>query len=157
MNIQEIMSKPVMTCQPNDTLNTAARLMWEHDCGAIPVTGEEGTLVGIITDRDVCMAAYTKGAALERIAVSDAMARQVFSCQADGALETAEQLMADKQIRRLPIVDGDNRPVGILSMNDIARHAAAAGKKNGLDREVTKTLAAICQPRPGEHERDRSR
>ena len=147
MNIQEIMSKPAVTCHSNDTLNTAARLMWEHDCGALPVVDDEGGTIGMITDRDICMAAYTQGSPLHSIEVSQAMAREVFSCRIKDSLETAEQLMSEKQVRRVPVVNGDNRPVGVLSLNDIARHATVSRKKNGLDHEVTQTLAAICRPR----------
>lgn len=148
MNIQEIMSQPAITCRHDDTLNVAAQLMWERDCGAIPVTDDDGRIVGIVTDRDICMATYTSGRAPQAVRVADAMAKQVFSCHAQDSLEEAERLMSDKQIRRVPIVDGDNRPIGLLSINDLARHAAAARQKDGLEREVTQTLAAICQPRP---------
>lgn len=147
MRIQEIMSQPVVTCRPSDTLSAAAQLMWEHDCGAIPVTGEDGALVGIVTDRDICMAAYTQGRSLQAIPVSSAMARHVFTCHPEDALDAVEQLMSDKQIRRVPVVDRDNRPVGLLSLNDIARHAASAARKDGLERAAIRTLAAICQPR----------
>jgi CBS domain-containing protein len=150
MNIQQIMSKPAVTCRQNDTLNVAARLMWEHDCGVIPVTDDDGKLIGIVTDRDICMATYTKGTAPQAIPVSDVMGSQVFTCQADDTLDAAERLMSEKQIHRVPIIDRDNRPVGLLSLNDVARYAvsASARRTNGLDREVTQTLAAICQPRP---------
>lgn len=148
MNIQEIMSKPAVTCRPSDTLNTAAQLMWEHDCGAIPVVNDDNSVVGMITDRDICMATYTRGSAPQAIQISEAMANQVFSCHPDESLEAAERLMSDKQVRRIPVVDGDNHAVGLLSLNDIARYAASSRKKNGIDREVTQTLAAICQPRP---------
>jgi CBS domain-containing protein len=147
VDIQELMSKPAVTCRATDRLNIAAQLMWEHDCGSIPVTDTAGTLVGIVTDRDICMAAYTKGAPLSAIKVSEAMAKQVFTCHASDSVEAAEQLMSEKQIRRVPVVDGASRPVGLISLNDIARYVAAARKKNGLDSEVTQTLAAICQPR----------
>jgi CBS domain-containing protein len=147
MNIQQIMSTPPLTCRQNDTLNVAARLMWEHDCGVVPVTDDDGKLVGIVTDRDICMATYTKGSAPQEISVSDVMTSQVFSCRAGDSLDTAERLMSAKQIRRVPIVDRDNRPVGLVSLNDVARYAASSRKTNGIDRELTQTLAAICQPR----------
>jgi len=147
MTIQEIMSKPAVTCRQSDTLHAAAELMWERDCGVIPVTDDDGKLVGIVTDRDVCMATYTKGSPPQAIPISDVMARQVFSCHVNDSLGAAERLMSEKQIRRVPIVDGDNRPVGLLSLNDVARYAASARSENGLDRELAQTLAAICQPR----------
>lgn len=150
MQLREIMSKPVVTCRTEDTLNTAAKLMWDNDIGSIPVVDNDGRVAGMITDRDICMAAYTKGGALAVISVWDAMAKQVFSCHPDNSLEEAERLMSEKQIRRVPVVDGDNRPMAMLSLNDVARHTAAARKRNGLDRELTQTLAAICQPRPRE-------
>lgn len=148
MNVQEIMSKPAVTCHPSDSLNTAAQLMWEHDCGAVPVVNDDGAVIGMITDRDVCMAAYTRGTSLQAIPVANAMATSVFSIHGQDSIEAAERMMSDKQVRRLPVVDGDNRPVGVLSLNDIARYAASTRKKNGLDREVTQTLAAISKPRP---------
>jgi CBS domain-containing protein len=147
MNIQEIMSKPAITCRLGDTLNAAAQLMWENDCGAIPVVSDDNSVVGIITDRDICMATYTRGNAPQVLQVSDAMAKQVFSCHPDETLDAAERLMRDKQVRRVPVVDADNHPLGMLSLNDIARYVASSRKKNGADREVTQTLAAICQPR----------
>jgi CBS domain-containing protein len=147
MNVREIMSTPAVSCRQEDTLNTAAQLMWETDCGAIPVVGDDGQLVGIITDRDICMAAYTQGKCLPDILVSQVMSRVVYSCRAEDALDVAEHLMSDKQIRRLPVVDGDSRPIGILSLGDVARRAASQRKKNGVEREVAQTLAAICEPR----------
>jgi CBS domain-containing protein len=146
MDIQEIMSQPAVTCGPHDTLEAAARLMWEHDCGALPVV-DQGRLVGMITDRDICMSAFTRARPLYALAVTDAMAKQVFSCRAEDSLDDAEQLMSEKQIRRIPIVDGDNRPMGLLSLSDIARHAAGSRRKDGSERHALRTLAAISQPR----------
>ena len=147
MRIRELMTQPVITCHQNEPLNKAARSMWERDCGSVPVVDDDGGLVGMITDRDICMSAYTRNARLEDILIQNAMAKHVFSCRPDDTLDMAEQLMADKQIRRLPVVDQNNRPVGMLSMNDMARHAASTRRKNGVEKEVVETLAAICQPR----------
>lgn len=145
--VEQFMSRPVVTCRPYDTLNTAAQIMWERDCGAVPITDDAGVLVGMITDRDVCMAAYTKGAPLTAIPISDAMATTVYSCHADDSLEAVAKMMADQQIHRVPVVNGANFPVGILTLNDIARCAAAARPKKALAQGVTQTLAAIAEPR----------
>ncbi|MBX3249974.1 MAG: CBS domain-containing protein [Myxococcales bacterium] len=147
MKIQGIMSSPAITCGQDDHLDTAARCMWEHDCGAVPVVAHDGSLVGIITDRDIAMAAYTQGLPLRQIPVKRAMATQVFTCRADQTLEVAERLMRDKQIRRIPIVDGQNRPIGVLSLNDIVRYAGSPSAKSALDHEVAQVMAAICAPR----------
>lgn len=148
MHIHDIMNSPAVTCRSDDNLATAARLMWDQDCGIVPVVNEHGQLAGVITDRDICMATFTRNSAPQHIQIGDAMAKQVFSCRAEDTVEAAEQVMSDHQVRRIPIVDGDNRPVGILSLNDLARHAISSQTRDGMDREVTKTLAAICQPGP---------
>ena len=147
LHIQEIMSRPAVTCASTDTLHAAAQLMWDHDCGAIPVTDETGKLVGILTDRDICMATYTRGQAPQQIPVAEAMAKQVFSCRSDEPVSQAEQLMSDYQIRRVPIVDYDDKPIGILSLNDITRHVAAARSNNGERQAAIQTMSAICQHR----------
>jgi CBS domain-containing protein len=146
MRIRDIMSAPAITCRTNDTLDTPARLMWEHDCGAIPVTDDEGQIAGMVTDRDICIATYTKGSAPQAIRVSDAMAPRVYSCQAGDPVDAVERVMSEHQIHRMPIVDDEHRLVGFISMNDIAR-AAAVREDNGTDREVVQTMAAIGQPR----------
>lgn len=147
MRIEQLMTKPAITCSTNDTLNTAAQLMWEHDCGAIPVVDEGGRLAGIVTDRDICMATYTRGSAPQAIPVTTAMSRDVCSCAVGDSVETAEQLMRERRIRRIPVVDEAGRPIGLLSLNDITRSAARAKKRGDVDRGVVDTLAAICEPR----------
>jgi CBS domain-containing protein len=158
MKIEEIMTRPAASCRRDDMLSQAAQLMWEHDCGIVPVTEDGDRVIGMVTDRDICMATYIQGRPPQHIPVADIMSHQVFSCRTDDPLEAAERLMSDKQIRRVPVTDGDNRLVGILSLNDLARYAASARKKNGLEREVTQTLAAICQPRarPAEESTEQS-
>jgi len=148
MKIEEIMTRSVATCRTQDTLSTASQKMWDHDCGVLPIVGDDGRLVGIITDRDVCMAAWSKGQRLDAIRIEEAMAKQVFCATPDQDLDAAETLMAEKQVRRIPIVDADNKPIGILSMNDIAREVKPPhGSGNGMSRAM-RTLAAICLPRP---------
>jgi CBS domain-containing protein len=146
MQIKEIMSHPVVTCSTTDSVDQAARLMWEFDCGIVPVVDDDGRLAGVVTDRDICMAAYTQGKPLKTIPITGAMTTRVIAVHSDDLIEQAEKLMRGNQIRRLPVLDGEGRPVGLASMNDLARLAARA-KKSGVDRELVKTLAAICHPR----------
>jgi CBS domain-containing protein len=146
MHIKDIMSHPVVTCRTTDCVDKAARLMWEFDCGIVPVVDDDGRLAGVVTDRDICMAAYTQGQPLSTIPITGAMATRVVALHADDLIERVEELMRENQVRRLPVVDGDGRPVGLVSMNDLARLAARA-KKSGVDRELVRTLAAVCQPR----------
>jgi CBS domain-containing protein len=147
MRIRQIMNKPVVSCRPSDTLSVAAQAMWDHDCGAVPVAGDDGRLVGIITDRDICMATYTKNRAPQTISVADVMAKRVTSCQADESADVAEGMMRDKQIRRVPIVDDNNHPIGMLSQSDLARNAASAPRRNTVEKHYIHPRAAISQPR----------
>ena len=146
MQIKDVMSHPTVTCPVSSTLDHAARLMWEFDCGIVPVVDEDGRLAGVITDRDVCMAAYTQGRTLASIPITTAMARNVIAGHAGDPIEQVEELMRANQIRRLPVLDADDRPVGLVSLNDLARLAARA-RRSGVDRDLVKTLAAVCQPR----------
>jgi CBS-domain-containing membrane protein len=147
MRIQDIMSKPAVFCGQNETLNTAARLMWDHDCGVIPVVKEDGRIAGIVTDRDICMAAYTKGKTLEAIPLREVMSTKVFSCRVGDSLESAERVMSDNQVRRLPVVDVEDRPVGVVSLSDVVRYVSTMVHGRGLEEDVIQGFAAITQPR----------
>jgi CBS domain-containing protein len=150
MNVAQLMQSQVKTCGIEDTLHRAAQLMWEGDFGCVPIVDKDLKVVGVITDRDACMGAYTQGKPLHEIPVRLCMSKQVWSCRADDALSTAEKLMQDRRIRRLPVVDGAGRLVGIISLNDIALQASrtrSEKRKPVSDAEVGETLAAICEQR----------
>lgn len=149
MNVEHLMNQPAITCRPSDNLNTAAQLMWEYDFGALVVVDEdEGKVVGMITDRDICMAAYTQGKPLCEISVNGAMSHQVFACHREETLEDVESSMSDHQVRRLAVVDDAGRPVGVIAANDIVRHAASSARTQRADRDAIQTLAAIGARRP---------
>lgn len=160
MNVSELMTATVKSCAIDECLDRAARIMWENDCGCIPVVDHDQRVVGMITDRDICMAAYTQGKALAEMQVSSAMAREVFGARESDPVEVAEALMREKQVHRLPVLDGDGHVRGILSMNDLARRVVPGKghKANGLSRDsVALTLAAISKPRGVEVAPARSR
>lgn len=142
MKVQDLMSSRVLTCAASEPLSAAARIMWEHDCGCVPVVSSEGILVGIVTDRDVCMAAYTQGRPIEAIPVHVAMAKSVQSISAADSVEKALKLMSERQVRRLPVVDHWHRVVGIVSLADLARHAPIKERA-----AVAAAVAAISLPR----------
>jgi CBS domain-containing protein len=149
MKIQDVMTIDVVTCKPTDSASHAARMMWEHDCGVIPVVDDEYRPLGMLTDRDVCMAAYTTGRSLADIRVEEVMSGNVQTCCPEDSIGKAELSMQDRRVRRLPVVDGDKRLVGILSLNDIARRAAQdQGRKHEsiAMEHVAETLASVCEP-----------
>ena len=150
MRVAQLMSQPAITCSADDDLGRAAQLMWEHDCGSLPVVDHDGTVIGVITDRDVCMAAYTTGRPLSAISVRTAMSKDATTCRAEENVETAEQRMSEKRIRRLPVVDESRHPVGVLSISDLARDAIQPRNRNTpAERGLTTTLAAVSEPRNG--------
>jgi CBS domain-containing protein len=146
MHVKELMTHPVVTCQIGDHLDVPARLMWEYDCGVIPVVGADGRLEGVITDRDITMEALTKGQRLDQLPIEGAMAKHVLVVHPEESVEGAERLMREGQVRRLPVVDNAGRPVGLVSINDLARLSAKA-RRSGVEHELVETFAAICQPR----------
>ena len=149
MNVSDLMTREVQSCSADDSLQRAAQIMWERDCGAVPVVDGDGRVIGMITDRDICMAAYTRGQALWPIPVSAAMAKVVHGVRETDPLATAETLMQRVRVRRVPVVDADGRLKGMFSMNDLARHAHSSigQKSNGLSGDsIVKTLAAISEP-----------
>ncbi|HEU0029209.1 MAG TPA: CBS domain-containing protein [Kofleriaceae bacterium] len=148
MRVDEIMSVPAYTCHANESLMQAAKLMWDHDCGAIPVVNDKGKLVGMVTDRDISMAAYTQAKSLDEIQVHVAMSKAVVTARPDDAVTELEDLMAIHQIRRVPIIDPAGKPIGIVSLNDLARSSVRTPAKLRVGiAKVIQTLAAICQPR----------
>lgn len=152
MKVERLITKDVRTCRPTDSLNEVARAMWERDCGCLPVVADDRTnrVVGMITDRDVCMAAYTTGRRLEEIRVDQVMSRQVLSCLPDDVLSEAEATMRSGRVRRLPVLDDAGQLLGLVSLADIAQEA---GREHGVrrrevsDGEVGQTLAEITRPR----------
>jgi CBS domain-containing protein len=145
MQVASIMSKEVVTCRSMDSLADAARAMWNHDIGCVPVIDHEGHVIGIVTDRDVSMAAYTRGQPLAAIPVTVAMASRVVTCRPHDEVAAVEKAMAANQVRRVPVVDDDGHPVGLVSLNDVARAAVRTLAISAP--EVASTLAAICAPR----------
>ncbi len=149
MQILQIMSEPVLVCHKSDNLSDAAQFMWEQDCGVVPIVDQEGRVVSMLTDRDICMAAYTQGKPLSQIGVQSAMSKQLVVCHPEDTIERAEELMSLHQIRRLPVVNLEGQAVGIISINDLARaaaHVSQAGKgpPNGVRLASTaRTLAAV--------------
>jgi len=154
MRVEQLMSKDVSSCDAEDLLNEAAAIMWERDCGGVPVVARssEGRVVAMITDRDVCMAAYTTGRPLAALRVCDAMSRELHTCKPGDPAADAEAIMRDNQVRRLPVVDDAGNLAGILSIADLARAAESQrGKRQPQigEKEVTRLIEAISAPRAG--------
>jgi CBS domain-containing protein len=148
MRVEELMSPQPATCLPDHDLGCAAKLMWDGDFGCVPVVDGEGKVVGMITDRDITMAALHQGRCLSEIPVSSAMSRDVLTCRPDDDVEDAERRMSERQVRRLPVIGKDGRCVGVLSLNDLATATTRArNAKKVSAADVASTLAAVSRHR----------
>jgi CBS domain-containing protein len=151
MKVREIMTTNAKVCTPTDSLAQAATVMWEADCGIVPVVTDGGRVVGLITDRDICMAANFKNRNLANIAVEDVISSSVFSCSPDDDVRVALKTMEANKVRRLPVIAVDGILEGLLSMNDVVVKAEETKEKKLPEisfRDVVNTYKSI-----GEHRR----
>jgi CBS domain-containing protein len=144
MKIESLMQRRVRTCRPWDSALDALREMWDGDCGALPVTDALGRVVGIVTDRDLCMASFLRGRALHDLRIEDVASRPVVVCFEDGSISVAHALMRRHQIRRLPVVDSQSRLVGIVTLADVVRNAIDDPRREE-QRDALETVAAILE------------
>lgn len=148
MRVEHVMTKSVRCCAPEDHLGAAARLLWNGDCGVLPVvTGAERRVVGMLTDRDICMAAWTQAKPLCDIPVEVAMADHVYTCRPEEGLPEVLERLRTRHVRRLPVVDEGGQLLGIVSLVDVARAAELPGAPCAA-AEVCSTLVAISAPPP---------
>jgi CBS domain-containing protein len=145
LKVQDVMTRAVQTCRPETNLAAAAMQMWKGDFGVLPVVSAAGKIVGMITDRDICMAAASKHRDPASIRVNEVISRQVYACSPDAEIDTALNIMRHKQVRRLPVVTAeDERLAGILSVNDVALKAEGGFRADLSAQDVETTLRAIC-------------
>jgi len=156
MEVRTLMTSDPNCCVIDQSANDAARIMWERDCGVVPVLDEQGKVAGVVTDRDICMAAYFQGEPLSRISLADIMSREPCCCSPSDDVADAERMMRERQIRRLPVVDEAGTLVGMLSLGDVAQTVKSNGngapkrRANGAaetDQELLATVAAVSTPR----------
>jgi len=149
MKIKDVMSRPVHSCERETNLAEVAKMMWDYDCGSIPVTTGDRKVVGIITDRDVCIAVATKHRKAEDIVageiLNDKKNKIVFTCEPVTDIAYAMQEMLNHKVRRLPVVDEVGRLVGIVSIDDLIMAANDTKGKSPSYVEVIKTYESICR------------
>lgn len=144
--VADVMRTPVVCCRLDDTLHRAAQLMWEHDVGALVVVDEDNRARHVITDRDICMGAYTQGVPLWASSVQSVQPRRLVACSRDAGLEEAMRLMKEHGVRRVPVTDSEGSVIGMLGLGDLTREATATaprGRARGLTTaELARTFAA---------------
>jgi CBS domain-containing protein len=151
MKVKEVMTPDPKAIWLTESLADAAQLMWENDCGVLPIIKDGRKVVGVITDRDICMATAMKQANPTGISVEEVMTGLVYSVSPEDEVAQALRTMQEHRIRRLPVITAEGELEGILSMNDIVLKANATnGKAGQIDYgEVVRTYQAICgHPEP---------
>ena len=149
MIVREIMNRDVTSCGPEATLEAAAILMWDNDCGTVAVVDAGGSAIGIITDRDICMAVALQHKAASEIQVQEIMSRQLFTCQPESDIMNALKTMSYQKVRRLPVTNASGQVEGIISIEDLIAHAERGRRgiqvpELSYDDTMT-TLKAVCR------------
>jgi len=148
MKVKEVMTATPFYCQPETNLGSATELMWNANCGFLPVEAADGKVIGVVTDRDICIALGTRGRPSGEITVADVMSGKLYSCAPDDDIHLALQTLREAKVRRLPVIAADGSLVGVISMDDILLRTepVALGKEPELSSdEVLRTLRAVTQ------------
>lgn len=148
MKVQDVMTSNVKSCRPEVNLAAAAGVMWDNNCGTLPVVNEAGKVIGMITDRDIAIAVATQGRLASEIAVGEVVSGKVASCTLDEDIKSALKTMGQERVRRIPVINREGLLQGILSLDDAAIHAEE-GKRGQIPAlsydDVVKTYKAICE------------
>jgi CBS domain-containing protein len=145
MKVKDVFRSQVKSCTPLTSLEAVGRIMWESDCGAVPVVDSEGKAIGILTDRDLAMAMAAKNRGSSQILVRELTSGELFSCVLEDDVTDAIKKMRLHRVRRLPVIDAQGQLAGLLSLKDLA---LAAKPGEGLSYEdIAITLQAVCKTR----------
>jgi len=150
MRVRDIAVTKARPCDPGTNLAQAAWIMWENDCGVVPVVDAHNKVVGMLTDRDVCMAVATRRLQASDITAGEVITGRVYSCRPDEDIRVALRTMAEHGVRRLPVVNEAGQLTGILSVSDLilaARDARATKPGDLTWGDVMTAMGAICRPR----------
>ena len=144
MKVEQLMTPSPATCGQSDNLAQAAERMWDANCGIIPVVDDAGHVISVVTDRDICIAAATRGRAPGEIRIDEMESRPVVACRLDANVKAALKAMKEHRVRRLPVISDEGILHGIISLDDIA---SAAGSRDCVGAtEVISAMKAIYAP-----------
>jgi CBS domain-containing protein len=148
MKVRDVMIPNPTPCRPETNLAEAAALMWQHNCGALPVLDERLRVVGMITDRDICIALGTRNRRAAEVSVSQVISGKLFACSSENDIHGALRCMQEYHVRRLPVITDDGHLEGIVSIDDIVLNARWA-ETHRVDLsffDVIRTLRCVTYP-----------
>lgn len=147
MRVQDVMMRTPVYCSPETNLGSAVQLLWDRDCGFLPIVDAKRKLIGVVTDRDLCVALGTRQQPPGRITVGEVATGKVYSCRERDDIHAALETMAKRRVRRLPVVNEEGLLQGILSMDNVVLHTESPGNAAELsDQDVVNTLRQIYGP-----------
>lgn len=152
MKVRDLMTKTVASCHPETNLASAGALMWESDCGVLPVVDKKNKVVGVITDRDACIALATGDRRASSMKVSELVTARAFVCDPDDDVHSALATMRRERIHRLPVVNAAGMLQGILSIDDVVLRAEKGSGRRRPElsyEDVLDALKEICANRGG--------
>lgn len=144
MKVCDVMERDVKTCGPNNSLESAALLMWDNDCGSLPVVDQSATPLGIITDRDIAMSCALNHKPLWELCTKDVTNnRPLYTCRENDDMRSALSTMQAQRIRRLPVIDKNGCLKGIVTIEDVV--ACSEEKTPGMSfKDTMNTLKTVC-------------
>lgn len=148
MKVKEIMTTDPETCDLNASLADAAKAMWDNDCGILPVLKNGKEIVGLITDRDICMGAAMRDRHPSAISVKEVISGEVYSVKPEEEVQQALATMQGCKVRRVPVIDSEGTLMGVLSMNDVVLNAKEPDDKKTVALsfgDVVRTYQAISE------------
>ena len=149
MKVKDVMTRTPARCRSDTNLGAAVEIMWSRNCGILPIMNPEEKVIGVVTDRDLCIALGTRNRLAGDIAVWDVASGKVFACEPEDDIHAALAMMARSKVRRLPVINTAGKLEGILSMDDVVLHSESkvSGKTPQLSHDdVVDTLKRLYRP-----------
>lgn len=149
MKVKDVMMRTPASCEATTNLGAAVEILWNRNCGILPILNSQGKVLGVVTDRDLCIAMGTRNQLPGDVTVGQVVSGKVFTCKPDDDIRDALNTMAREKVRRLPVINDAGQLEGILSMDDIVLHSEGgiAGKASELSHDtVVNTLKQLYIP-----------
>jgi len=148
VKVRELMTTNLACCGPRTNAAAIAEILWSKDCGSVPVVDEKNRILGIVTDRDLFIALGTRNRRASELSAEEVMSANVATVSPDDDLKRAVAVMLTRQVRRLPVVDKERTVRGMLSIHDLARHAASQPGQGELSHASVLGAIARISERP---------
>jgi CBS domain-containing protein len=151
MKVTDVMAKPPAYCSPETNLAAAVEILWRQNCGILPIVDSKEKVVGLITDRDICVALGTRNRLPSDMTVSEVASGKVIACKPDDDLRGALATMAQAKVRRLPVIEAGGKLQGILSIDDVVLRTETGILKKDSElsfEDVVNTLKIVYAPKP---------